>query len=86
MLQNNRPKLSLPSLCVNLVEHNMIIFSQMKDNLPSNEYFPWTLQTSLLKEQQEMKNAIRNEKMISPPLKTTLSLFSLQDMYSCLPT
>lgn len=47
--------------------------------------FPGTLQSSLFKEQQGAI-AIRNEKMISQPLKTTLSLFSLQATYSCLPT
>lgn len=47
--------------------------------------FPGTLQSSFLMEQQR-EIASRNEKMISQPLKTALSLFSLQDMYSGLPT
>ena len=47
--------------------------------------FPKTLQSSLLKGQQGAA-AIRNEKMLFLPLKPTQSLFSLQDMYSCLLT
>jgi len=39
MLLNNRPKLSLPSLSVDLVADNVMGFLQMKDKLQSNEYF-----------------------------------------------